>query len=192
MSRTVDDLLTLADVDRGLVLAREDLDLLALVRAVVGSLDAMAAARGVTVAAAGEPLIVHADPDRLRHAIRNVVDNAIGFSPPGGTVTVTVEPCAGGGAPAGFAGGGARVVVEDEGPGIPAEHRAAVFDRFHRADPSRTRATGGSGLGLAITRDIVRAHGGAVHASAGARGARVSLEVPATTRSEPVAASGGL
>jgi signal transduction histidine kinase len=187
MSRTVDDLLTLADVDRGLVLAREDLDLLALARAVIAGLDAMAAARGVAVVATGEPLLVHADPDRLRHAIRNVVDNAIGFSPPGGTVTVMVEPVAGPSMPAGVDARRARVVVEDEGPGIPAEHRAAVFDRFHRADASRTRATGGSGLGLAITRDIVLAHGGAVDAGAGAgaRGARMTIELPAAGASVP-------
>jgi heavy metal sensor kinase len=178
MSRTVDDLLTLATVDQGLVLHREPLDLRALAGAVVAGLEAMADARGVAVVVEGEPVVVQGDAERLRHAIRNVVDNAIGFSPAGSVVTVRVER----------AGDRAWVGVEDEGPGIPAEQRERVFDRFHRADPSRTRATGGSGLGLAITREIVLAHGGAVRAGAGARGARVTIELPAAPAPIPAPA----
>jgi heavy metal sensor kinase len=178
MSRTVDDLLTLATVDQGLVLHREAVDVRALAGAVIAGLEAMADARGVAVVVEGEPVVVQGDPERLRHAIRNVVDNAIGFSPAGSVVTVrTVR-----------AGEFARLVVEDEGPGIPAEQRERVFDRFHRADPSRTRATGGSGLGLAITREIVLAHGGVVRAGAGARGARVTIDLPAAPAPIPAPA----
>jgi two-component system OmpR family sensor kinase len=70
-------------------------------------------------------------------------------------------------------------VVEDEGPGVPAELRERVFDRFFRADASRTRATGGTGLGLAIAREIVVAHGGRVWAAARSpRGSAFVLELP--------------
>ncbi len=174
MSRTVNDLLTLATVDEGLVLAREPLDLDALTESVIESVRAVADAREVTIDHRRAAVPVLADPERLRHAIRNVVENAIKFSPAGGKVTVHTTRHDSRG----------RVTVEDEGPGIPAEHRQRVFDRFYRVDAARTRTTGGSGLGLAITRDLVAAHGGAVWVDDGAHGAVVGIEVP-TTASEP-------
>jgi signal transduction histidine kinase len=136
LARTVDDLLTLAGADGGaLVLDCEAVDLATLAAEV---------APGVPVA--GGPAIVTGDPERLRQAIRNLVDNAIAYGPPGGRVEILVSDTG--------------VTVLDEGPGVPPELRERIFDRFVRADPSRTRATGGSGLGLAIVREIVAAHGG--------------------------------
>jgi signal transduction histidine kinase len=88
-------------------------------------------------------------------------------------------------APAGTAG---RLVVEDDGPGVPAPLRERVFDRFFRADPSRTRATGGSGLGLAIVREIVEAHGGRVRADAHEHGSAFVIEIPSAT-ARPVGAN---
>ncbi len=169
MSRTVDGLLTLATVDEGLVLAPEPLELGPLAGAVIHGLRNVAEAAGVRVEQRHQPALVLADDQRLRQALRNVIENAIKFSPPGGTVTVTTERD----------GSTGRVAVEDEGPGIPEGDRRRVFDRFYRADPARTRATGGSGLGLAITRELVTAHGGAVWARDGARGALVVIALPA-------------
>jgi two-component system OmpR family sensor kinase len=80
-----------------------------------------------------------------------------------------------------IAGSTERIVfiVEDDGPGIPADQRERVFDRFHRTDPARDRASGGTGLGLAIVRAIAKAHGGSVRADrAAAGGARIELELP--------------
>jgi signal transduction histidine kinase len=91
---------------------------------------------------------VLADAPRLGRAIRNVLENAAEFGPPGGVIAI--ETAAG------------RIAVTDEGPGIPPELRERVFERFFRADPSRSRGTGGSGLGLAIAREIVDAHGGTI------------------------------
>jgi signal transduction histidine kinase len=96
----------------------------------------------------------------LGRAIENLLDNAIEFSPADGTVAVT----------SGHDGADARVTVLDEGPGIPADAREAVFDRFRRLDPSRTRATGGSGIGLSIVREIALAHGGRAWTEPGPRG----------------------
>jgi heavy metal sensor kinase len=169
MSRTVDDLLTLAAVDDGVLgLRLRDADLGALAESVADGLDAVGRRRAVTVEHDGPPVTVRADPVRLGHAIRNVVENAIEFSPPGGTVRITTA----------IAGTTGRLVVEDDGPGVPPALRERVFDRFFRVDPSRSRATGGSGLGLAITREIVEAHGGRVRAEARERGSAFVVEIP--------------
>ena len=75
--------------------------------------------------------------------------------------------------------GRARVTVEDSGEGIPLEDINLVFDRFHRVDPSRSRATGGVGLGLTIAKQLVEAHGGAIHAeSTQGEGSRFIFELP--------------
>jgi signal transduction histidine kinase len=173
MSRTVDDLLTLAAVDDGVLgLRRQDTELAGLAETVAGGLESVAASRDVTVEHDGAPVTVPADPVRLGQAIRNVVENAIEFSPQGGTVRITTS----------VEGTTGRLVVEDDGPGVPPALRERVFDRFFRADPSRSRATGGSGLGLAITREIVEAHGGRVHVEARERGSAFVVDVPGAQR----------
>jgi heavy metal sensor kinase len=153
MIATVEDLLTLARSDEhGLDLARERVDLQALAARAVQRLGPLVQRRGVTLTAAGSSAIVLGDPDRLAHVLRNLIDNAIKFSPAGGRVTVstwrTPEE--------------AGVTIEDEGPGIPDDLRQRVFDRFFRVDRSRTKTTGGSGLGLAIVQELVVVHGGRV------------------------------
>ncbi len=115
-----------------------------------------------------------ADPDRLAQALRNLLSNAIAHTAPEhGLVRLDVER---------QAAGCIRFVVQDDGPGIPVEQRERVFDRFHRTDAARDRASGGTGLGLAIVRAIAEAHGGWVAASESfAGGARVELELPRFT-----------
>ncbi|MDX3191238.1 HAMP domain-containing sensor histidine kinase [Streptomyces sp. MN03-5084-2B] len=126
-------------------------------------------ARDVTLTAAvpDPDLVLIADPVRLRQAIGNLVGNALRYTPPGGRVTVSA------------AADGDEVVFEvaDTGPGIPREDLPFVFDRFWRADKSRTRETGGSGLGLAIVRHLATAHGGTVAVSSPA-GAVFTLRLP--------------
>ena len=70
------------------------------------------------------------------------------------------------------------LVVADDGPGIPADQLDRVFERFHRGDPSRSRATGGAGLGLSIVAGIVAAHGGSVEVADAAPGARFTVRLP--------------
>jgi two-component system OmpR family sensor kinase len=169
LSRTVDDLLTLAAVDDGaLELRFERGDLAGMTEAVVDDLRPLAGRRAVTIELDAAPVPILVDPSRFAHAIRNVVENAIDFTPPGSIVRVTTTAQDGSG----------RLVVQDDGPGVPEELRERIFDRFFRADPSRTRATGGSGLGLAITREIVRAHGGRVGVEPRAQGAAFVIDVP--------------
>jgi signal transduction histidine kinase len=110
-----------------------------------------------------------ADGDRIAQVVANLVRNAVEHTTRGGLVRLTVTR----------RGGSLEWAVEDDGPGIPVEHRARVFDRFHRTDDNRSRATGGAGLGLAIARAIVESHGGEIWAGASpAGGARVAFSLP--------------
>jgi signal transduction histidine kinase len=96
----------------------------------------------------------HGDRGRMHQVLFNLLDNAVRLTPPGGEVSLALAQ----------EGGHLRVVVEDRGPGIAAEKIPLVFERFYRADASRSRSDGGAGLGLAIARSIVEAHGGRIGA----------------------------
>ncbi len=119
------------------------------------------------------------DPDRLAQALRNLVANAIEHTAAEeGIVRMTVQP---------IPGGWVRFVVEDDGPGIPADQRDRVFDRFHRTDSARDRASGGTGLGLAIVRAVAQAHGGRVCAGESRfGGARIELDLPGFTPDQSI------
>jgi heavy metal sensor kinase len=169
LAGTVDDLLTLATLDERGTIDRGVVDLAETTRAVLGRLAIIAGRHSVILADASERVLVRANPALLEHALANVVENAVAFSPPGGTVTVRAEK----------SGESGRLVVEDDGPGVPEALREQVFERFVRADPSRTRATGGSGLGLAIVREVMAIHDGRAWIADAARGTRVVLELPA-------------
>jgi two-component system sensor histidine kinase BaeS len=108
---------------------------------------AQAAGVGLTVEVDGDP-VVAADAVRLRQIVGNLVGNGIRYTPRGGAVTVTAKDT--------------TISVRDTGVGIAAENLPKIFDRFWRADESRSRATGGSGLGLAIARKLAEAHGGTI------------------------------
>ncbi|MEU8233370.1 HAMP domain-containing sensor histidine kinase [Actinoplanes sp. NPDC048967] len=108
---------------------------------------AHAAGVGLAMEVDGDP-VVAADPVRLRQMVGNLVSNGIRYTPRGGSVTVSAQ--------------GSTITVRDTGVGIAAENLPKIFDRFWRADESRSRATGGSGLGLAIVRKLADAHGGTV------------------------------
>jgi heavy metal sensor kinase len=182
MSRTVDDLLVLAAVDDGRVeRLAELLDLRVLAGGVVDALEPIARRNGVAVSVGGDEALVVGDSDQLRHALRNLVENALKFTPPGGHVEVTA-----------FGGEHSGVTVADDGPGIAPELRERVFERFFRVDASRTRRTGGSGLGLAIARELVEAHGGRVWAEGREpAGSTFTLELPAAVQAATSSSSVG-
>ncbi len=161
MGILLDDLLLLARLDAAEAeapLRTADTDLTELVRQAA---DAFRAGRPthpltVTTRTTG-PLVLRLDPQRIRQVLDNLLANAAVHTPPGTPVTVELDAGA----------GTALVRVADAGPGIPADHRDRVFDRFYRVDKARTRDRGGSGLGLAVARSLVRAHGGDIDLTSG-------------------------
>jgi heavy metal sensor kinase len=172
MSRIVENLLTLARVDEGrLELLTTRVDLGAAIKGAADPLRQMATAKQVRLEVNGGEFEAQADPQRLDQALRNLIENAIKFTQPGGEVRVS----------AWHDDGEVGFTVADNGPGIPEEARPQVFNRFYRADSSRGRDRGGSGLGLAICREIAIAHGGRIWVeSEEGKGSAFSLALPTT------------
>jgi signal transduction histidine kinase len=170
LDRLVDDLLTLARLDESAALTRrEPVALDELVEEVVRG---YGSAR-VPVIAATQPTGTSGDPEALRRAAINLIDNAVRYA--AHEVHVTVAPGKRTGKPV------ALLTVVDDGPGIPEDERQRVFDRFYRVQESRSRKSGGTGLGLPIVRDIVRNHGGRVRVAAredGESGLRAVVVLP--------------
>lgn len=137
---------------------------------------------GVTVVGpdpAAGPAVAHADRRRLGQVLRNLLRNALAHTPPGGRVDVSVQVRA----------DTVVIAVDDDGAGIPPEHLDRIWDRFHRVDASRDRASGGRGLGLAIVRHLVEAMDGSVGVTSEVgRGARFEVVLPGVT--DPTAPAG--
>ncbi len=169
ITRLVDDLLLLAKAEQTEFLRVEAIDLPEYVRGLWDGMSLLATRRfEIGEAPKG---VLSADPDRVAQALRNLISNAIDHTAQEeGLVCLHVDVSR---------AGWIRFAVEDDGPGIPVDQRERVFDRFHRTDPARDRASGGTGLGLAIVRAIAEAHGGRVTATTGGQGgARIELELP--------------
>jgi heavy metal sensor kinase len=150
MRRLVNDLLLLAQADSGLTLHLQPVEVDTLLLEVYRQAQIMAQGRGVAIRLGAEDqAVVLGDADRLRQLLLNLVDNGIKYTPGGGSVTLKLLRN----------DGWVQVAVEDTGVGISSDDLPLVFDRFYRADRSRTGA-GGSGLGLAIARWIAEAHNG--------------------------------
>jgi signal transduction histidine kinase len=152
LTRLVDDLRDLALADAGqLRLERLPVDLAETARTATANFAAAADAAGVALACdAPDPAMTLGDADRLAQVLRNLFGNALRHTPAGGQVSVRVQR----------SGDLVRLDVVDTGTGIAPEDLPHVFDRFYRADKSRSRRGGGAGLGLAIVRQLVLAHGG--------------------------------
>ncbi|MFC2059304.1 sensor histidine kinase, partial [Chloroflexota bacterium] len=124
--------------------------------------------------AKGLPL-VDIDGGRIEQAVANLLTNALNYTTPGGSVTVTVLSC----------GDSILVSVTDTGEGITAENLAYIFERFYRVDDARSRKTGGAGLGLAIAKQMVELHGGKIRAeSEVGRGSTFSFTLPVNRQRE--------
>jgi signal transduction histidine kinase len=136
-------------------LRRQAQDLPALVQSTLERLSGRAAARQVSLKLETPPPLPPAwiDPDRFQQVLVNLLDNAIKYSRPGGSVTITLTPRPG-------PEDTILIQVADEGIGIPAADLPHIGQRFYRADKARARTEGGSGLGLAIAQALVTAHGG--------------------------------
>ena len=202
LGRLVADLRELALAEAGqLAIERRPVDVGELAQRVVAAVEPAAAEKGIALAATVAPHlpIISADADRLRQVLHNLLSNALRYTPDGGQVIISVRLASsaeemtlqanGRGAEEQGSKGDSPlhprssapllVSVADTGPGIPAEDLPYVFDRFYRADKSRSRAMGGSGLGLAIARSIVEAHGGRIRAeSRPGEGTRIAFTLP--------------
>ncbi len=157
LSRLVEDLRTLSLADAGrLNLALQPLNLAELARRMAAAFGAALEAKQVALELRlpEGPVPVRADPDRLAQVIGNLLTNALEHTPAGGRIALEVAKDT----------THAHLRVLDSGPGIPAEALNKVFDRFYRAEASRSRATGGSGLGLSIVKALVELHKGTVAA----------------------------
>lgn len=154
LGKLINDLLALARADEGLVQFDHDtvqLDL--LTSDVVDSMDALAAERKITLTVGElQPATILGDAARLIQVIMSLVDNALTYTNAGGTVTLSVKATQ----------THALLMVRDTGIGITAKDQAHIFERFYRANHTRSRAAGGSGLGLSIVDWVVRVHDGAV------------------------------
>jgi two-component system, OmpR family, sensor kinase len=157
LSRLISDLHDLAQADAGrLSLQPEPVAAGPLVEQMVAFLADHAAGRGIRLTSSIAPKLpaALADRDRLRQIVNNLLLNALRYTQPGGAVIVSVAHKS--------ADNILRIAVRDTGPGIAPDDLAQVFERFWRADRSRTRSQGGSGLGLAIAKHLVEAQGGRI------------------------------
>jgi heavy metal sensor kinase len=151
MSKIVDDLLLLAEVESGQLEQKQKVSLKEIVLGEMERAKALAIERKIIVEHK-EDLAVRGDAQRLRQLLANLVDNAIKYTPDHGTITLSL-----------FRDNSwARMEVTDTGIGISPDHIPHIFDRFYRVDKARSRASGGTGLGLAIVKGIAEQHGGKV------------------------------
>jgi two-component system OmpR family sensor kinase len=168
MGRLVEDLLLLARLDEGLPLRHVPVDLSRIAEDVIADARVVDPERRVSVDAP-ESVVVLGDDDRLRQVVGNLVTNARTHTPPETPVHVSVRT----------EGANALVTVRDEGPGMDDETASHVFERFYRADVSRSRTQGGAGLGLSIVAAVVSALGGSVGVNtAPGRGSTFAIRLP--------------
>lgn len=171
LTRLVRDLRDLSLAQQGeLRLDRRPTDLGAVIRDVAEVVRPLAEEKGVALDVSPTAVLVTADRDRIVQILHNLMSNALRYTEPGGRVRLAAQAGA----------GEVQVEVADTGTGIPPEELPHIFDRFHRVDRSRSRATGGAGLGLAVVKHLVEAHGGRVwaHSRVGT-GTTVGFSLPA-------------
>jgi signal transduction histidine kinase len=177
LKRLVNDLQELSLAEAGQFhLDRQPVALSGIVEGATHALAEQARAKDIALnVAVPSDLRVEVDSERIGQVLRNLLTNAIAFTPARGRVEISAR----------VSGEWVAVSVEDTGSGIAAEDLPFVFERFYRADKSRTRATGGAGLGLAIAKQWVEAHGGTIRVeSEQGRGTRFTFTLPVVRRTE--------
>jgi heavy metal sensor kinase len=149
MRRLINELLLLAQTDAAQVIARAPVRLDELVTEAVAAAQRLAPDHIYRLEIAA-PMALIGDEERLTQAVRNLLENAAKYTPPGTAINVSLRQ----------SGSVAQLIVADSGPGIAAEHLAHLWDRYYRVDDVRSRESGGTGLGLPIVKFISEAHGG--------------------------------
>ena len=144
----VEDIIRLSQLDEGVQIPTESVDLMEVSKEVAEVLEKSAADKNVTVSLSGSGFTVQGVRRLLYEIIYNLCDNAIKYNVPGGSVHITLED--------------RKVIVQDTGIGIPAQHQDRVFERFYRVDKSHSKQSGGTGLGLSIVKHAVQYHNASV------------------------------
>jgi len=172
MGRLVDDLLLLARLDTGRPLEQEDVDLSRLIIEVTSDARVAGPDHRWSLDLPDEPLVVRGDEHRLHQVVANLLSNARIHTPAGTSVVVRLTA---------DQQNDHQVLlsVSDDGPGIPAELQEHVFERFVRADDSRSRVKGSTGLGLAIAHAVVKTHGGSLTLTSDQGGTVFRIRLPA-------------
>ena len=173
LSRLTDDLMKLSRIEAGkLPLDLQTADLAEIISLEEGPAQAAAARKGIRFAVESSSTHVahvRGDAGLLREVVRNLLDNAIQYTPVGGQISVMAESN----------GNFAIVTVADNGIGIPLAEQSRIFERFYRVDDARSREAGGTGLGLAIAKHVVESHGGRIWVdSAVGEGSKFHFSVP--------------
>lgn len=170
LTKLVTDLERLRQVESdSLKLHRTKVDLQDLAQRVMANFEAELGDKKLICQLEGIPVVVRADESRMLQVITNLLSNAVKYSNPGGHIHIKTEETE----------KLARLIVADEGIGIPAEDLPYIFERFYRTDKSRNRRTGGAGIGLTIVKSIVQAHGGTIFVeSEEGKGSRFFMEIP--------------
>ena len=145
----IEDIIRLSQLDEGVDLPNENVDMLELAEDVKAILEASAAEKQISILVSGAGFTVTGVRRMLHEVVYNLCDNAIKYNVPGGSVTIHAE--------------NNRLVVSDTGIGIPAEHKDRIFERFYRVDKSHSKASGGTGLGLSIVKHAVAYHRAEIH-----------------------------
>ena len=140
----IEDILRLSQLDEGVAMPAETVDMLSLSREVTAILEKSAAEKDVSICISGESFAVQGVRRMLHEILYNLCENAIKYNIPGGSVRIHLE--------------GRKLTVSDTGIGIPAEHQPRVFERFYRVDKSHSKASGGTGLGLSIVKHAAAYH----------------------------------
>ncbi len=174
LEQSVEDILTITQLEAGAMeIEREAVNLGMLTDQVVGSMRPLAESKRITLhwEEPATPVMTLADPRLITRIIRNLVDNAIKYTPSGGSVEIQTLSTPTAGRP------GVEIRVKDTGPGIAPEYQERIFERFYRIDPSHTIP--GAGLGLAIVKEAVEAHAGTVKVeSASGMGSTFTVALP--------------
>ena len=176
LQNTTEKLLDLSRLDDDIQIEPEPVDIKQTALDAFVMIRPLADERGVTLERElQDGCVVMANGDDMYHIIFNLMENAVKYNVPGGSVKVASES----------GDGVVRLVVEDTGIGIPEEDRLNVFSRFYRVDKARSREAGGSGLGLSIVHDAVAAHGGTITIGSNKpKGTRFTVEFPKPTSEE--------
>jgi two-component system phosphate regulon sensor histidine kinase PhoR len=156
LSTLLNDLIEISRIESGeMKMSFRYFSILEFLQGIVEEMDSPAAAKQIRLSYESEfdaAAKVYGDKARLRQALINLIDNAIKYTEPGGSVICIAR----------VAQSQCEILVRDSGSGIPAEHLPRIFERFYRVDKDRSREVGGTGLGLAIVKHIVEAHGSTI------------------------------